>query len=447
MKISDSHLLLQARNSKQTTQAAWQADTVVGAPVILPPLLSFQDLLTNRLNPSQAPGFPPLTSGSGTDNGNIDNTYGDFNIQAARLEEMLNVIHNRVLLQTRSILPDQNNEPFFDMGKKSYQTSLFDYHFFLRHSRGTLTVQQNWPTTFHFNTQNTPRYRLPPMQVGNFSNTSNLNSGSINRPTLRRDTWQMTREDQQLQFGASGEVKTEDGRRISFELDQSYTQSITELTRSSSTISPFPLLDPLVLDLDGQGIGFQEDQSFDFDLNGDGSLEQLACLGAGCGFLAYDQNQDGSINNGLELFGTQTGSGFAELAEYDLDGNYWIDENDAIFKDLSIWNHDEQGNEVMQSLLDAEVGAISLAKADSSFGVASDSGELQGQINGSGIYLTEDGEVQAIHQVDLADKGGGQGQENREESQESEKTMMTTEEQQNGEEYQQPDQSAITAEA
>lgn len=229
-----------------------------------------------------------------------------------------------------------------------------------------------------------------------------------------------------MQFRALGAVKTEDGRRITFDLGQNSTQSITELTRNSFTIRPVPLHDPLILDIDGQGIGF-EDQTFDFDLDGDGTLEQLACLDAGCGFLAYDQNQDGSINNGLELFGTQTGNGFFELAEYDLDGNYWIDENDAIFNELSIWSIDEQGNEVTQSLLDAEVGAICLAKADSPFGIVNDSGELQGQISSSGIYLTEDGEVQAIHQVDLADKAEVQEQANTDEPQEPEQSVTTVE--------------------
>lgn len=45
-------------------------------------------------------------------------------------------------------------------------------------------------------------------------------------------------------------------------------------------------------------------------------------------FLALDKNGDSVINDGKELFGAATGQGFKELAIYDSDKNYWIDEND-----------------------------------------------------------------------------------------------------------------------
>lgn len=42
--------------------------------------------------------------------------------------------------------------------------------------------------------------------------------------------------------------------------------------------------------------------------------------------LSLDQNGNGEIDNGTELFGTKSGDGFADLARYDLDYNGWIDE-------------------------------------------------------------------------------------------------------------------------
>ena len=41
----------------------------------------------------------------------------------------------------------------------------------------------------------------------------------------------------------------------------------------------------------------------------------------GSGYLALDKNGDGTINDGSELFGTRNGDGFADLAQYDEDGN------------------------------------------------------------------------------------------------------------------------------
>lgn len=50
------------------------------------------------------------------------------------------------------------------------------------------------------------------------------------------------------------------------------------------------------------------------------------------------------VNNGSELFGPTNGNGFQELAEYDKDGNGWIDENDEIFGSLKIWAEDFRGD-------------------------------------------------------------------------------------------------------
>lgn len=56
----------------------------------------------------------------------------------------------------------------------------------------------------------------------------------------------------------------------------------------------------------------------------------------GSGFLALDRNQNGVVDDGSELFGTQSGDGFAHLALYDQDSNGWIDANDPVFDKLRI---------------------------------------------------------------------------------------------------------------
>ena len=77
-----------------------------------------------------------------------------------------------------------------------------------------------------------------------------------------------------------------------------------------------------------------------FDIDADGEEESISYLQGGSGYLALDKNGDGVINDGSELFGTKSGDGFADLAEYDADGNGWIDENDPIFDKLLIWAKD-----------------------------------------------------------------------------------------------------------
>ena len=51
-------------------------------------------------------------------------------------------------------------------------------------------------------------------------------------------------------------------------------------------------------------------QRFAFDLNADGQAEQINFVAPGSGFLVFDRNQDGKVNNGSELFGPTTDNGF-----------------------------------------------------------------------------------------------------------------------------------------
>jgi len=206
---------------------------------------------------------------------------------------------------------------------------------------------------------------------------------------------------QQMAFTSCGTVFTEDGREIEFDFSLNMTRSVLHSAASSSFGQWFELHDPLVLDLEGNGVGLTSER-FSLDLDEDGTDDTLSCLEPGCGFLAYDQNQDGIINGGAELFGTVSGDGFADLAQYDSDGNNWIDENDAIFKALSIWEQNGTGDVSLKSLADSGVGAIYLDHSESSFDLHNEENNFGGRVTGSGIYLKENGEVQSIHQIDLA---------------------------------------------
>ena len=89
-------------------------------------------------------------------------------------------------------------------------------------------------------------------------------------------------------------------------------------------------VDPLVVNFDGTAAQLS-DAKFSFDLQRDGQNETLPTLGSGSGFLALDLNGDGKINDGGERFGPRSGDEFADLAQYDGDGNPWIDEADPIY--------------------------------------------------------------------------------------------------------------------
>lgn len=201
-------------------------------------------------------------------------------------------------------------------------------------------------------------------------------------------------------FSTVGTVKTADGRDICFNLNLEMSREFTQTMGMDYTRKTF-CVDPLVINLEGSPASFS-DQTFFFDLDGDGEKEELAQLSAGSGFLALDKNHDGVINDGSELFGTKSGDGFKDLAEYDEDGNGWIDENDSVFKDLKIWTKDEDGRERLAAIGAAGIGAIYLGKAATEFSLnKQENNETQGIVQSTGIYLMESGEAGTIQHVDL----------------------------------------------
>ena len=207
-------------------------------------------------------------------------------------------------------------------------------------------------------------------------------------------------ESSSLLFSAQGTVQTADGREIDFDLGLSMEQTTVAAQTASFAVTGL-FIDPLILqfDLDSPLL---TDTNFAFDIDSDGDMEDLACPGSGCGFLAFDRNGDGRINNGLELFGPESGSGFGELAELDSDANQWIDENDPIFNQLLIWTQDGEGGEKLCSLKEAGVGAIAVTHAGTNFELRRQDGSVVGTIAASGLFLTEKGEVRPMHEVDLA---------------------------------------------
>lgn len=107
----------------------------------------------------------------------------------------------------------------------------------------------------------------------------------------------------------------------------------------------FTRIDPIILDLDGDGIETTSlENNVNFDLDANGFAESTAWVNWDDGLLVSDRNSNGYIDSGRELFGDQTllnngqlaTSGYQALAELDsnLDGK--IDLNDTQFADLKV---------------------------------------------------------------------------------------------------------------
>lgn len=205
-------------------------------------------------------------------------------------------------------------------------------------------------------------------------------------------------ESEAMHFSSRGVVQTEDGRTIDFQMHFHVARSYYEKSEFILQIGQ-ALQDPLVINLDGKGIAF-EGGHIELDITLDGNKDVFRTLAKGSGFLALDRNDNGTIDDGTELFGPTTGSGFYELAQHDSDGNGWIDENDAVFDNLKIWLVHSGGEKQLIGLKEAGVGAIYLGHVMSPYHIK-EGDDLIAKIRSSGTYLKENGLAGLVHEIDL----------------------------------------------
>jgi hypothetical protein len=207
-------------------------------------------------------------------------------------------------------------------------------------------------------------------------------------------------ESEQTTFTASGVVRTTDGKEINVDLGVTMNRSYHEESNVSVRLGDAVKKDPLVLNFDGTAAQL-ENTAVQFDLDGDGQVEQMPLLLRGSAYLAIDLNNDGQINSGKELFGPTSGNGYKELAAYDKDGNQFIDENDPVFEQLRLWTPAEQGGGEIVSLRDHNVGALALANVSTPFEYRTADNQSLGAVRSTGLYLSEDGSAGAMQEIDL----------------------------------------------
>jgi len=234
-----------------------------------------------------------------------------------------------------------------------------------------------------------------------FSLCNNHSSESTNLEDIKNfDVEQVSlteehKEIQKLDIQMSGCVQTAT-QKIAINMDISFSSSFTKKHQLLKT----QFYDPLVLNFDGV-LPDLDTQNFSFDIDCDGKSDQISMLKEGSGFLALDKNNNGYVDDGTELFGTQSGNGFSDLMRYDDDKNGWIDENDSIMDGLRIWlkNGDEDN---LITLGEMGIGALYLGSTKNSFTIKSDENETLGKIKASGLFLNEDGTSGMMNQIDFA---------------------------------------------
>ncbi len=200
-------------------------------------------------------------------------------------------------------------------------------------------------------------------------------------------------EAERVDFHAQGVVTTGDGRQIALDLRVGMQREHYE--RVTLDVGGPKAKDPLVLNFESATTALGSKRiSFDLDLD---SKADSVALPQGGKFLALDRNGNGRFDNGSELFGARTGDGFAELAVLDDDGDGWIDEDDAAFDQLRVWD----GETKAQSLREAGVGAIHVGSVRTPFTLGGSDATATGLVRSTGVWLAESGQAHTVQQIDI----------------------------------------------
>ncbi len=207
----------------------------------------------------------------------------------------------------------------------------------------------------------------------------------------------VTSHSESVSFTAEGTLVTGDGRTLSFDFSLAASKTHLSVERLDVRMGDAPLKDPLVL-MSTASFAELGERFKMIDLDRDGTLDRLPLVTNGA-YLVLDRDGSGAIDDASELFGAITGDGFAELAELDLDRNGFIDEADPAFGDLRLLRGSE-GGESLESLRDANVGAIATMSASTPLSLETN-GVVAGRIRATGVYLTENGSVLPVEQVDV----------------------------------------------
>lgn len=170
--------------------------------------------------------------------------------------------------------------------------------------------------------------------------------------------------------------------------------------------------DPLILDLDGNGIStvaidnkyFDKNTFFDFD--GDGIAHATGWTTTD-GILVRDINNDGIINNGTEVFGdyiikqdgTRAKHGFDALADLDENKDGKIDNQDSLFAQLKVWQDKNKDGisqkEELQNLTDLNIQSLNLDYKNSN------QQSQGGKISQLSNYTKNDGTTYQMGDVDF----------------------------------------------
>ena len=168
----------------------------------------------------------------------------------------------------------------------------------------------------------------------------------------------------------------------------------------------YEVYDPLALDLDGDGLETLSADGYRgalFDHDGDGVRTATGWLKSDDGFLVYDRNNDGKINDLTELFSerfaSNTPHGFAALSSLDSNHDGKVDALDEQFSRLKVWRDlNEDGQSSPEELF--TLSQLNIRALYTHF-EAQDQWQGSNHLTHLGQYETEEGHRHAMGDINF----------------------------------------------
>ena len=252
------------------------------------------------------------------------------------------------------------------------------------------------------------KFRMPELSLnsGNMASPNMPSQAAIGTEDLDRvvtvEERQFTLDMEYTAYSATGQINAADGQTINVNIQMNLSRVFMSHSSLKIETREPVMKDPLIISYGGNAASLSG-ETFAFDVDVDGRMDQIYSPGEGSGLLALDRNGDRKINDGSELFGPSTGAGFEELRAYDQDKNGWIDENDDIFQNLLVWSRDKNGNDQLFKLLDLNIGAIFLGDTATEFSIKDAENTTKGIMRSTSFFLKEDKSgAGLISHIDLA---------------------------------------------
>ncbi|WPP81632.1 calcium-binding protein [Acinetobacter pittii] len=191
-----------------------------------------------------------------------------------------------------------------------------------------------------------------------------------------------------------------------------FNKNNSSMSLNNDGVKKYHIYDPVVLDLDGDGIETIAANKWAgvlFDHDNDGIRTSTGWVGSDDGILVLDRNGDGVINDGSELFGdsvtlkdgSQASNGYAALAEFDSNGDGKVNAEDTNFEQLKVWrdlNQDgvSQTNELF-GLTELGIQSLNLNHTNTDTALGSDNILAQ-----TGSFETLDGQSHIMGDVNFS---------------------------------------------